>query len=52
MWGGATTKYWSLMEPVIEDLRDYYEYPRMWSETEYVYREVIKYMDEHPELKT
>jgi hypothetical protein len=52
MWGGATTMYWNLMEPIIEDLREFYDYPRMHSETEYVCREVIKYMEEHPELKT
>ncbi len=51
MWSGPTTRFWSLMEPVIEDLRELYEYPRMYSETEYVCKEVIKYLDEHPELK-
>jgi hypothetical protein len=52
MWGGATTRYWSLLEPVLKGLREYYDYPRMASEAEYVCKEVIKYMDEHPELKT
>ena len=51
MWGGPTTKYWRLMEPIMEDLREHHEYPRMQIETEYVCREVIKYMEEHPELK-
>lgn len=52
MWGGATTKFWAKIEPVIEELREYYEYPRMWSETEYVCKEVINYMRKHPALAT
>ena len=53
MWAGATRMFWeNIVEPVIEDMRKQYNYPRAWSETEYVCRELIKYMDEHPELKT
>jgi hypothetical protein len=51
MWSGPTTHYWALMEPVLEDLRVHYEYPRFLSETEYICREVMKYIDEHPEFK-
>lgn len=39
-------------DPIINDLREHCKYPRLWSETEYVCKEVIKYVDEHPELRT
>jgi hypothetical protein len=53
MWAGDTRMFWeNIVEPVIEDMRKHYNYPRYLSETEYVCRELIKYMDEHPELKT
>jgi hypothetical protein len=52
MWGGTTRMYWEKIVPIIEDLRDYYNYPRNLSETEYVCKEVIKYMKDHPELQT
>ena len=52
-WAGATRMYWeNIMEPVIEDMRKMYNYPSIGSETEYVCRKLIRYMDEHPELKT
>ena len=52
MWGGTTRMYYELIEPILEDWRKVINYPRLWSESEYVCKEVIKYMDEHPELKT
>jgi hypothetical protein len=52
MWGGPTRMFWELIEPIVEDWRISYKYPRMWSETEYVCKEVLKYMDENPILKT
>ena len=53
MWAGATRMFWeNIVEPIIEDMRKHYNYPRAWSETEYLCRELVKYMDEHPELKT
>jgi len=52
MWGGPTRMYWELLEPIIDEWRVAINYPRLWSETEYVCKEVLKYMDEHPEFKT
>jgi len=53
MWAGVTRTYWeNVLEDTIDDLRVLWRYPRLLSETEYVCRELIKYMDEHPELKT
>jgi hypothetical protein len=52
MWGGPTRMYWDVLEPILDDWRVAFNYPRLWSETEYICKEVLKYMDEHPELKT
>ena len=51
-FAGATRQLWEKLEPLLEPMREKFEYPRMWSETEYLCRELMKYMDEHPELKT
>jgi len=53
MWTGVTRMYWeNLLEPVIYDLRELRRLPRLWSEAEYVCKEVMRYIEEHPELKT
>jgi hypothetical protein len=53
MWAGVTRMFWeNLLEPVISDLRELRGLPRLWSEAEYVCRELVKHLDEHPELKT
>jgi len=45
--------FWeSLLEPVISDLMELQGLPRLWSEAEYVCREVVRYIGGHPELKT
>jgi hypothetical protein len=51
-FGGPTRMLWENLEPILEPLREKFQYPRLWSETEYLCKEVIKYMEEHPELKT
>ena len=53
MWAGNTRMFYeNIVEPIIEEGIVYWSYPRLWSETVYVCKELIKYMDEHPELKT
>ena len=53
MWAGVTRTFWeNIAEPMLEEMREATGYPRGWSETEYLCRELIRYMDEHPELKT
>jgi hypothetical protein len=53
MWAGSTRMFYeNIVEPIIEEGIVYWDYPRLWSETVYVCKELIKYMDEHPELKT
>jgi len=53
MWAGHTRKFYeNIAEPIIEGAIQHWDQPRVWSETIYVCKELIKYMDEHPELKT
>ena len=47
-----TTRYWEKLAPIVYEGRKRNNYPRMLSEFEYLYDELIKYLDEHPELKT
>ena len=51
-WAGAIRVFWEKFEPIMDDLAKYHDYPRLWSETLYLCRELMRYMDENPELKT
>jgi hypothetical protein len=44
--------FWEKLAVIIEQWREARNYPRLASETEYLYDELIQYMQEHPELKT
>jgi hypothetical protein len=44
--------YYGKLDPYIEELRANLGSARYWSETEYLYKRLIEYMDQHPELKT
>jgi hypothetical protein len=48
-----TLVYWEKLEPIIQDLRSdtVAGRARALTETEYLYNELVKYLDEHPELK-
>jgi len=50
-WGGNTRRFWEKLEPIMAELREVREFPRAWAETEYLYNELMKYIEEHPELK-
>ena len=53
MWASKTRMYYeNIFEPMIDEARIYYALPRFGSESEYLCKTLIKYMDEHPELKT
>jgi hypothetical protein len=51
-WAGITKRFWEKLKPFMSDLREYRGFPRGWSETEYLYNELMKYLEEHPELQT
>ena len=53
MWTGVTIQFWTnVLEPTIDDWRKEYNLKRLWSEAEYLCRELLRYIEEHPELKT
>jgi hypothetical protein len=52
LFGSWTRMFWEKIAPVAEDVRLYSKAPRTFSETEYLYNELMKYMKEHPELAT
>ena len=41
---------WNKFEPIYAELGEKWDWPRLWSETEYLYSELVKYHKEHPEL--
>jgi len=43
---------WEKIAPYVDDGREYFQNPRLWTELEYLYKEIKKYIKEHPELKT
>jgi len=53
MWAGMTRMFYeNIVEPTIEEAREVTNLPRLWSETEWVCKELLKYIEEHTELKT
>jgi len=49
---GMTREYWKKIEPHIVEMRKVMGQTRLGSETEYLYDELMKYLEKHPELKT
>ena len=49
--GGAIRSMWEKIAPFIDDFRDALHAPRYASEWEYLYNELVKYVEEHPELR-
>ena len=47
-----TRVYWEKLKPIIEDVRRLQNAPRSDSESEYLYVRLMKYLEEHPELRT
>jgi hypothetical protein len=49
---GDTKFFWDQYKQVISEWRRDWNYPRMMDKTEYLYNELAKYVEAHPELKT
>ena len=49
---GMLTRYWDMFGPFITEYRIRENMPRNLSETEYLYNELMKYLEKHPELKS
>ncbi len=49
---GAPARYtWEKLMPVVEGVRRHYGSRQVWTQTEYLYNRIIRYLEEHPELK-
>ena len=42
--------FWEKLTPVVEDARKRRRAPSLWNGIEYLYRELVRYTDEHPEI--
>ena len=49
---GMTRAFWEKLDPIKVDARSEMGFARWFSETEYLYVELLKYIDDHPELWT
>ena len=49
---GMLTRYWDIYGPIIIEYRIRENMPRNYSETEYLYNELMKYLEKHPELRS
>jgi hypothetical protein len=47
---GPVKLAWESIAPRIDEIREKTQNPRMWSELEYLYNELMKFHKEHPEL--
>jgi len=45
-------RFWEKLIPIIDKVREAHMGPRFWTETEYLYNQLMKYTKEHPELAT
>ena len=50
--GGFVVFFWNLFDSYKTEIREYLGYSKWASETEYLYTELMKYYEEHPELAT
>jgi hypothetical protein len=52
MLGGPIRSYWEMYKPFIEEGRRDMGYSRLLSEVEFLYVELMRFFEEHPELAT
>jgi len=50
LFGGTVKGLWEKHEPYIKQYREQMNIPRSWIEWEYLYNELIRYSEKHPEL--
>ncbi len=48
---GQVKAFWEKTESIVEENRERFNYPRWVSETEYLYKELMKYISEHPDIE-
>jgi hypothetical protein len=47
-----TRSFWEKLKPIVDEARVDMGYVRWFSEAEYLYDELLRYLDKHPELWT
>jgi hypothetical protein len=52
LMSGSTRAFWEKVESIVEEAREQWYGPDFLVETEYLYHELVKYMEEHPEFET
>jgi len=52
LMSNSTKEFWEKVEPIVEEARENWYGPGFLIQTEYLYNELMKYSEEHPELKT
>ncbi len=50
LMSGMTRDYWERLAPYVSNIRDALDRPRFVIEWEYLYNELMKYIEEQPEL--
>jgi hypothetical protein len=51
MWTSMTRSFWeNLLEPIIDEQREFYKYTGVWAESEYLYHELMKYKEKNPDV--
>jgi hypothetical protein len=48
---GNVRNFWERTQPIKDEMRTEYNWPRLLIETEYLHNELMKYHKEHPELE-
>jgi hypothetical protein len=52
LMSGTTRAFWEKVESIVEEGREHWYGPGWLTETEYLYNELVKYLEEHPEFET
>ena len=48
---GLVIRFWDKFIPIIDEAREAFGSPRFYIETEYLYNQLMKYIEEHPEIR-
>ncbi len=48
---GLIISFWDKFIPIIDETREAFGSPRFYIETEYLYNQLMKYIEEHPEIQ-
>jgi hypothetical protein len=52
LMGSSIKGFWEKVEPIVEEARESWYYPKFVINIEYLYNELMKYIEEHPEFET